>query len=642
MSGITGLYCLDGRPVSRPDLDRMGEAIAHRGPDGAAAWSDGPAGLGHRMLVSTPESVHEKLPLVAQGGDAVITADARIDNRAELIASLDLRRPAGEISDSELILRAYERWGEDCPRHLLGDFAFAIWDRRRRLMFCARDHFGVKPFYYYASGDLFAFSSEIKGLLALNAVPRRLNETRMAEFVLMVSEDTAMTFYQDILRLPPAHCLTVSDGSVRLSRYWSLDPARELKLRSDEEYAEAYRDVLTEAVRCRLRSAHPAGALLSGGLDTSSIVCVSRELMEGHGRQPLPTLSAVWEDAPEADERTYIDAVVKKGGISPDFIAAEHLNPLADIDDILAQQDEMFYGPNIFLAWELHRKAGASGLRVLLNGLHGDYAVSHGISYLSELTRRGHWISAMREARALSRRVYGNKISARQILWHRGVLPNIPTALSQRRPFHRNRAQLPPTFSLVNPDLAQRTGLQERYHALVAERGGQGRTAREEQLRDLTSGTIPYNLELADRVSAAFSVESRYPFCDRRLVEFCMALPGSQRLHGGWSRLIARRAMAGTLPEEVRWREGKADINPHFARSLIAHERAALEEAVTKPSDLDEYVNRGALRQVYEGYRANTEDYGAAAIVWSAAVMTRWLSRSGFTNTRQTPEGVMH
>jgi asparagine synthase (glutamine-hydrolysing) len=640
MSGITGIYCLDGRHVSRPEVERMGETLTHRGPDGADAWSDGPAGLGCRMLWTTPESLHEKLPLVGGGGDLVITADARIDNRDELIAALGLRQPASEISDSELILRAYERWGEECPTKLIGDFVFAIWDKRRRVMFCARDHLGVKPFFYHASRSLFAFASEIKALFALPGVPRRLNETRMAEFVAMIGDDKAITFYEDILRLPPAHCLAVSEGKTRLWQYWSLDRTRELKMRSDAEYAEAYRAVFTEAVRCRLRSAHPVGALLSGGLDTSSIVCVSRELLEGHGSQPLPTLSAVWEGVPEADERLYINAVVEKGGVSAGFVAAEQLNPLADIDAVLEQQDEMFYGPNIFLGWELHRKASAGGLRVLMNGLHGDYAVSHGISYLSELTRRGHWISAAREARALSRRVYGSKVSARQILWHRGVLPNIPMAFAQRWPFHGNRAQLPPTFSLVNPDLARRTGLQERYRALVAEHGGQGRTAREEQWRDLTSDTIPYFLEMADRVASAFSIEPRYPFCDRRLVEFCMALPGDQRLSGGWSRVIARRAMGGTLPEEVRWREGKADINPHFARTLIARERAMLDEAVTTPSALDEYVNRAALRRVYESYVANNEDYSAAAVVWSAAVMTKWLGRSGVTHTPQMVGGA--
>ncbi|HSP55888.1 MAG TPA: asparagine synthase-related protein, partial [Dehalococcoidia bacterium] len=354
-----------------------------------------------------------------------------------------------------------------------------------------------------------------------------------------------------------------------------------------------------------------------------------RELLEGHGRSPLPTISAVWERTPEADERPYINAVLRGGGVAPIIIQAEDLNPLADIDAILACQDEMFYGPNIFLAWELHRAARDAGVAVLLNGLHGDYAISHGVSYLSELTRRGRWLRAAREANGLSRRVYGNKYSAGQVFWHRGVKPNIPEWL-QRRPFRQHRYPLPSTAALVNREVARRTFLEERYQALIEERGGSTRSAREEQWKDLTSGFISYNLELAGHVAAAFVVEARYPFCDRRLVELCLALPGDQRLRGGWSRMIVRRAMAGTLPEEVRWREGKADINPHFARTLIARERRALDETVARPGAIDTFVDRRALAQVYDRYLQNNEDYSAAAVVWSAHVMTRWLEQTEF------------
>src|SRR6267142_1308347 len=165
MSAIVGFYGRDGQPVDRADLERMTASLAHRGPDAAGVWNNGPVGLGHRMLWTTPESLHEQLPLTSKSGDLVITADARIDNRDELITALGLAHWAhGEIPDSELILRAYEQWGEDSPKRLLGDFAFAIWDERRQTLFCARDHCGVKPFYYYQSARALLFASEIKAL----------------------------------------------------------------------------------------------------------------------------------------------------------------------------------------------------------------------------------------------------------------------------------------------------------------------------------------------------------------------------------------------------------------------------------------------------------------------------------------------
>ncbi|HWP41854.1 MAG TPA: asparagine synthetase B, partial [Blastocatellia bacterium] len=175
MSGIFGLYHLDGRPASRSQLQEMMQSLAHRGPDGQNAWSEGAVGLGHQMLRTTPESLLENLPLANSTNEIVITADARLDNRDELIELLGFgAEPREQISDSQLILAAYEAWDERCLERILGDFAFAIWDGKKQRLFCARDRFGVKPFYYYSSAGLFAFASEIKALLSLQEIPRRL------------------------------------------------------------------------------------------------------------------------------------------------------------------------------------------------------------------------------------------------------------------------------------------------------------------------------------------------------------------------------------------------------------------------------------------------------------------------------------
>ena len=225
MSGIIGIYCLDGRPIDPMVLERMGESIAHRGQDGAGMWNSGPVGLGHRMRWTTPESLHEQLPLVNKTGNLILTADARIDNRDELIAALDLTgHPGREMSDSALILSAYEQWGECCPEKLLGDFAFAIWDGRKRRLFLARDHFGVKPFYYYRSDRLFVFASEIKALFNIPEVPRQLNEARVSHYLTPMMEDKTVTFYREIFRLPAHHTMTVSREGAKVRPYWALGP----------------------------------------------------------------------------------------------------------------------------------------------------------------------------------------------------------------------------------------------------------------------------------------------------------------------------------------------------------------------------------------------------------------------------------
>src|SRR3989454_383913 len=402
VSGIAGLWHLDGRPGEPAELESMTARLAHGGPDGTGAWREGPVALGHGMLHTTPESLREQQPLVGTRGDLVLVADARIDNRAELCSLL----PApSDATDAELILAAYERWGEHCPEHLLGDFAFAIWDARRQIVFCTRDHFGVKPFYYHhRPGRLFAFASEIKGLLVLSEVPRRLNETRVADYLVPLLEDKEITFYEEIVRLPPAHRMVVTREGVRIEQYWALDPEREIRMKSDAEYAAAFREIFTEAVRCRLRSAFPVGSMLSGGLDSSSIVCVARKLLAENGGGRLHTFSAIFPDVPECDERGYIDAVVAGGGVEPHYVRGDRLNPFADLDQVFHHEDEPFFAPNLFLHWGLYSAGEQEGVRVLLDGIDGDTTVSHGVSYLAELARSGRLITLAREVTGLSRR----------------------------------------------------------------------------------------------------------------------------------------------------------------------------------------------------------------------------------------------
>ena len=272
MSGIIGILNLDSKPVEPDEIGRMIDSLAHRGPDGSGVWIDGPVGMGHHMLWTTPESLHEKFPLINAQGDLVLTSDARIDNREELISALELKNhPAHKLTDSQLILWAYEKWGQDCAEKLIGDFAFAIWDKRSQMLFCARDPVGAKSFFYYKSTKSFVFASEIKAILCASGVPHQLNELRIAEHLIQFFEDKTLSFYKDIFRLSAANSITVGPGEFRTRVYWSLDPKREIHMSSEEEYSQAFHEIFTEAVRCRLRSAYPIGSTLSGGLDSSSI-----------------------------------------------------------------------------------------------------------------------------------------------------------------------------------------------------------------------------------------------------------------------------------------------------------------------------------------------------------------------------------
>lgn len=282
MSGITGVCNVDGRPVDPALLQRMTQAIAHRGPDGIGHWLAGPIALGHAMLYTTPESLRETQPLsmdLTRQGGLCLTLDGRVDNRSELWAALKSKGCAPRAdTDAELVLRAYECWGEDCARHIIGDFAFAVWDGPNRKLFCARDLRGIKPFYYVFDGRAFIFSSELRPLLDAPGFERRLNSGMLGEHLCDCVTSQEQTLYQNILRLPPAHRLVLKDGALRVSRHFDFDPGKSIRYGSDQEYAEHFFEIFREAVSCRLRSHAPVALSLSGGLDSCSILGMAGQL----------------------------------------------------------------------------------------------------------------------------------------------------------------------------------------------------------------------------------------------------------------------------------------------------------------------------------------------------------------------------
>ncbi|GBE94178.1 lasso peptide isopeptide bond-forming cyclase [Nostoc cycadae] len=669
MSGIVGIYNLDSQSVEPQKLAVMVDAIAHRGPDGADVWCSGAIGLGHRMLWSTPESLLEKLPLVDHNGELVITADIRIDNRDELISALSIDNcPPEKITDSQLVLAAYAKWGEQCPNKLLGDFAFVIWDQQKQILFCARDHFGIKPlYYYYQPGQQFYFASEMKALLSLPEVPNKVNEIAIANHLHPFTEDKSITAYKNIYRLPPAHTMTVSyTGGLQSHAYWSLKVGQELRLNSDAEYAAAFREVFTEAVRCRLRSAFPVSCHLSGGLDSSSIACVARDILQEKGAQ-LHTFSNIFEEVPECDERQYINPVLDQGGFIPHYVHADQSGPLSEWQDYYKYMEEPFIGPSHFLVWGLNRAAQQAGIRISLDGFDGDTTVSHGITYFAELARQGKWQTFIQEAQAISQHFdtslaaifYGYAIPyLQELVKQRKMLTFVRTALQISQHFRVSRRKLfvtygikplvpqyilkiwrslrghkqnqPQVTSLINPHFAKQVGInpltpshdQDQNPAI---------TVREEQCRTLNSALFTTVLELGDLCSAAFSLESRHPFMDKRLIEFCLSLPPEQKLNQGWSRLVMRRGLEGILPQEVQWRGGKTDMTPNFQRGLLHLDRLLVDQVMTNDgSNLQEFVDLNTLHRYYKNLISTTEDANddSTIPVWKALTLALWLNHN--------------
>ena len=636
MSGICGLFQRNGEPASLASLELMLAALRHRGPDAEASWAEGSVALGHCMLYVTPESLHEKLPAALD--HLAITADARIDNRGDLIRMLDSDLRCDAPSDSDLILAAYQKWGPQCVDRLVGDFAFVIWDARQQHLFCASDPMGVKSLYYHVTPKTFFFASEVKALVRLPEVPRRLNELRIAEYLITLFEDRTGTFYQDVLRLPGGHTLVVSAEDASLRRFWELDCRRELRLNSDQEYEEAFLEQFTEAVRCRTRSAFPIGSALSGGLDSSSIACLARN-MRPAGAEPLHTFSLVFPELPQEDrrlidERPQMQAVLDSGGFQPHFIQADRLSPMRDVERMHFHLDHANFAPNLYLHWAMYGAAQAAGVRVFLDGFDGDSAVSHGFERLTELAGRLHWRTLWKEVTLLSQNHLAG-VRRRRILRKYCIGPFAPRWMHFLRQLSQGRYREALSRNiLISDELKRRTRIVQRAESLLRDQTSWSltRSAREYHWASITQALYAYTLEIADKASAAFAIEARYPFFDRRLLEFCLSLPADQKLAHGWNRWILRRAMAGILPPEIQWRPRKGNLSPNFHRRLLDFERDRLEQLTDgRARELQPYVDSGAMQLAFREYQKNyVRSQGESFHLFAALNLALWLRSAGF------------
>ncbi|MCF2969741.1 lasso peptide isopeptide bond-forming cyclase [Synechococcus sp. Nb3U1] len=663
MSGMVGLWDFERGQIEPRQLWAMLDRLAHRGPDGFDIWWKDGIGFGHCALWTTPESLHEVMPLQDPMGQFAITADARIDNREELYSLLGLTGSEREEGDGYLILQSYLKWGSRCPEYLLGDFAFAIWDEPQRRLFCARDPMGVKPFYYsYKPGCGFAIASEIKSLLILPWVTTHLNEERITDYLLAEFEDKEHTFYQDVYRLPPATSMLVNvQVGLRQVTYWSLDPSRELHLPSDSDYVDAFRNLFQEAVACRLRSTGPVGSHLSGGLDSSSVTCMAKKIQP---KFELHTFSNVFESVHVCDERTYIQAVLEASDYTPHFVVADQLGPLSDSESIYSFHDEAYYGPTHFLVWGLNRAVQQTGIRVILDGFDGDTVLSHGTGWLHELAHQGEWEPFAKEVSALasgskgqcqlfqtfgaphlqelarnnhwrsfsSHAQYISKLLSVSLvgLWLRcGLKPLLPDFAKEqwlywRTGEHSDRwwdHQLFNSVRINNKYLGRQLEKLRQKEALPAV------SERQQHAHMLTTGLVPSMLEIIDLSAAACSLEARHPFFDRRLVEFCLALPPQQKLNQGWTRRILRRSMHGILPEKVRLRRSKSNMEPSFTYGLCQVNRKELVEILTsKATDQPEQLSSSFIPTLLDILRRKDGSLNPSEtlVTWKISNLLAW------------------
>ncbi len=571
MSGIAGILALDGNPVVATHIEAMTLRLERRGPDGTRVVVDRVAALGHTLLATTPEALVEQLPLTDASSGCTITADARIDNREELLTSFGLANETRTIGDGELILRAYLAWGDECPTHLLGDFAFAIWDPRSRHLLCARDHIGMRQLiYHHDAGRRFIVATEVGAILDVPDLDAPLNYERIVDFVgNMEGADLTSTFFRGIHRLPPAHLLTVDDGRLTVRRYWELTPEPTLNLPSDQAYEEALRKVLGEAVRCRLRSAGPVGAMVSGGIDSNAVAALAAEMLTDEGRGPLATFSAIGPDPARCPETLAIMAALQSPLFAPTTVNHAALGAMrSTLAAQTARSDEPFDGSMVIIR-AVYLAAQQAGIKIIFDGTGGDLVLISDVQ-IRTLLRQGRLREALREARG-ERRFWGPDAPAWRSLVAAAWQNFVPTRFRAMRFWRGRRAAdrhflerlgtLAP-FVDTSEALARRQRVQQRDFDY-------DRLDSHTRVRPLVHPNLVVGRERYDRVAAACGIEPRDPYLDLRVIRFCLSLPREQLQKDGWIKWILRRVMQNAVPPEVIWHPRKDHVGGDFIHSLF-------------------------------------------------------------------------
>lgn len=566
----------------------------------------------------------EPRPVASADGRFVAVADARLDNRPELLRLLDgspeLDPGAG---DARLILAAYLRWGESSPRHLLGDFAFAVWDRTEHRLFCARDPLGMRQLCWRRSGPHLRVASRAGQILGDPAGPpvsAALDEQAVADYLAGLPDAPGRTFFRDIRSLPPGHVLVSSAFGDRVERYWDLADVAPVVYRRDEEYAERFRETLDDAVRARLRTGAGGGVAvaMSGGLDSCSVAALARRALAGGAGDGtrLFACSFVFDSLPECDEREPIALAAAAFGIEVATVSADRFWFLSDPEAYRPALDSPY------LAWdscfhELLRRAREGGAQVLLTG-HGGDDVLCGSPRIYADRLRGGDLRALGEIAAYARRRGADRW---RVLYHYLARPLLPAGLdgALRRLAGRRPADTP-VPAWITEGLARRSGLGDRWAA-----SGSAASARQEVLEHLSRLSGDRVVGWYDRCAAAHGIEARHPFLDRRLVELAAAVPIAQLFRAGEHKPLLRRAMAGLLPEPIRQRRHKTRLGRYVDLGLREKEVRRVEELLAAPLAADlGFVDPQALRSAYERY-CKSIPADSDRTLWYALTLEIWL-----------------
>jgi asparagine synthase (glutamine-hydrolysing) len=641
MGGLAAILRWDGGPIADDDLQRVAGASAYRAHDGIRsrgaasnrrAGDSAPSLAMAHLRFATTEPFDDHQPLVDAARGLAFVFDGRLDNRPELLSRLALTGD-GRISDAALALEAFARWDLSAAAQLLGDFAFIAWDDRRRRFVCARDHMGIRHLHFHVSPRLIVCATDIAQVIAHPDVPREPDPAVAADYIACDVRNGERTLYRGVSRVPPGHVVAVEHGDVRVERYWSAEPRAPIRHATDDEYAAHCRELLTRSVAARMRGDRPIAAMLSGGLDSSSVMSAAWRLVKTSGQRPQP-FSMVFPARAESDERPFLHAVARHCGTSVVEVLPDPITGRA-----LLRQSEMWTAtpamPADEMAATLYAAMVERGHRATLTGAGGDFLFTGSVFQYADLLRQGRPVAAVK--RFIDDWYAGETGRSALGLVQHGVWPLLPRAMKDSlRPLARKAVSYTDRPEWLRVDRTPDEPLPD------APRGGS--FATEDVTRHLGSGMHTFFVECAERFAARAGIELRHPLLDKRLVEFALDIPDDQRKRGRFTKFVLRQALGDDLVECVRLRRTKGDFAHAIAEAIEAvggeqfFESLQIAEAGWVHGDLvaDKY------RAMRGQYRLGPEVYGEhVPALWMITAVELWFrSAFGGTSAAGAPHGL--
>lgn len=647
MKSICGYWALDGAPTSPDTLLAMRVAAVRCASPHREQWQGESLAFGAAWW--SPQSDLQPAQCIAQHSatGCVVVADARLDNPAELRVALDLQAPAGAPDSTTdhaatLILHAWLRWGEDCVDHIDGDFAFAVHDPRHNLVYLARDRMGERPLYvHHEPGKQLVFGSTSHSVLAHPRVSKDINEARIADYLLegvgggLEGVDFTSTFHLAVERHPPRRATLVTPQQYRQRRYWALEPGKAGPLpKTDDEWAEALIAAMDRAVAQRLSGPQRVGSMLSGGLDSTSLAIIAGDQLHAAGKLPLPTFSAIDSSRSDCLETRAVRIAAQMPIFQSTLIDIANLGDLrSELDRFLDEFDEPF-DAGMALLDSQYAAAALKGLDSVIDGGNGDSLFLPG-NTLRRQIRSGHWLTAWRNAKGLTR--FGGRP------WDhlRGPLSSalvpdwLRTWLAPTRDRRWQHALL--NKALLSPDFACRTQVGERLRRLTALRSPLPLQETAPEAAEALMHTFPVaGAERYARVAARHGITPLSPFSEHNLLELCVHLPDRQRLHGGWTKPVLRHAMRERMPDPVRLRHDKQHLGQRLSHTLWKQRSNHLETILlARRHMLEPYINLKRLDAAAERQR-NSAVLTAWGQMLFAVRLAHWLA------ARSTPTAFMN